>query len=67
MSAEDSATYSRIYSDIDTFVQENTVPFIMGTKDIDAEWDKFVSTIWGMGLQTCLDLKKASYDAYSAR
>lgn len=62
--AEESAEYQKLYVDIETYVAENTVAFITGNKDIDAEWDNFVSTIEKMNISRCLELKQASVDRY---
>ena len=61
---EESSEYSIIYPDIEAYVAESTVKFIVGTDDIDKGWDNFVKTIEGMNIQRCIDLKQTSLDRY---
>ncbi len=65
--AEESQEYDDIFLDIDTYVQEMTVSFIMGTRDIDAEWDTFINTINGMNIDRCIELKQTSVDRYTGK
>ena len=39
--------------------------FIVGTEPLD-NWDTFVSTVEGMGLQEALDAMQSAYDRYMA-
>ena len=61
---EESQEYQNLYVDIESYVAENTVQFIMGTKDIDAEWDSFVSGLESMNVARCIELKQISVDRY---
>ena len=61
---EESQEYQNLYVDIESYVAENTVQFIMGTKDIDAEWDSFVSGLESMDVARCIELKQTSVDRY---
>ncbi len=62
--ADESQEYQNLFVDIESYVAENTVQFIMGTKDIDSEWDSFVSGLEGMDVARCVELKQASVDRY---
>ena len=62
--AEESQEYQNLFVDIESYVAESTVQFIMGTKDIDSEWDSFVSGLEGMDVARCLELKQASVERY---
>lgn len=42
------------------------VEFISGSKDIDAEWDNFVTQLDQMGLQDCVEVYQAAYDRFNA-
>lgn len=66
MTAEESEDYNAIYSDIQTYISENLSKFAVGDKSMD-EWDSFVEDIWGMDLQSCIDLKQGAVDRYYAR
>jgi len=65
--AEEAAEYSLLFVDIESYVSEMSVKFILGTADLDAEWDNFVSTIEGMNVARCVELKQASVDRYNAK
>ena len=62
MTAEETAEFSRIAAEITTYTDTRILEFITGAADIDADWDNYVSTIEGMGLQDMVDLKQAAYD-----
>ena len=67
MNAEESEEYSSIESDMSTYAEEKILEFIVGTADIDAEFDTYVDTLYDMGLQDLIDLKQAAYDRAMAR
>ena len=62
MSTEESSTYSSIESDMATYMDSKVLEFIVGSADIDAEFDSFVDTLYDMGLQDLIDIKQDAYD-----
>lgn len=66
MTAEEGSRFNSSYIDIQTFVQENTVKFITGSKPL-AEFDAFVDGIKAMDIEGCVALKQAALDRYNAR
>lgn len=62
MSTEESSEYSSIESDMATYMDSKVLEFIVGSADIDAEFDTFVDTLYEMGLQDLIDIKQAAYD-----
>ena len=38
--------------------------FILGQKDIDAEWDAFVQNQKDMGIQDVINIYQTAYDGY---
>ena len=56
-----------MYSDISTYVTSEIASFISGEKDISTEWDEYVSTIEGLGIERCVELKQNAYDRYLSR
>ena len=62
MTAEETAEYTRISAEISTYTDTRILEFITGAADIDADWDNYVSTIEGMGLQDMVDVKQTAYD-----
>lgn len=63
MSVEESDEYLGLYSDIETYMDENIVKFIVGDKSLD-EFDAYVDTLVGMGIERCVELEQAAYDRY---
>lgn len=41
--------YTELFSEVDTYFRTSELAFIMGEKDIDAEWDNYVQTYLSMG------------------
>jgi putative aldouronate transport system substrate-binding protein len=66
MTADEAYEHSSIYSDINTYLQEQIAQFITGAKDM-SEWDAFVENLYAMGIEDCIALKQAAYDRYLAR
>lgn len=66
MSAEENAEYSKLYADINTYIQENVLSFITGAKSLE-EFDSFISALNGMGIDRCKELKQAALDRYNSR
>jgi len=67
LNAEESSEYAELYTDIETYVKEMTPQFIMGIRDIEAEFETFKSTLKTMGIETCIQLKQNAYDRYAVR
>jgi len=67
LTAEESTEYAELYTDIDTYVKEMTPQFIMGIRDINAEFETFISTLKTMGIETCIKYKQNAYERYSVR
>ena len=67
LTAEEDEDYSLKMSDIETYVSENTLAFILGLSDIDAEWDKYIATLESLGIRECEAYKQAAYERYVAR
>lgn len=66
ISTDDSTTANTHLSDLGTYISTMIPAFILGQKDIDAEWDTFVKNQYDMGLQTVVDIYQGGYDAYWA-
>ncbi len=66
MTTEEGEIYRETYGDIETYVLENFAKFIVGDKPLD-EWDEYVATIEGMGIQDCIDCYQSALDRYNAR
>ncbi|QUI22247.1 extracellular solute-binding protein [Vallitalea pronyensis] len=63
---EEQEGYSRIMSEVDTYVEEMFTKFVMGIESLD-NFDQFVATIKDMGIDEATAYKQASYDRYLDR
>ena len=62
MSVEDTSEVNHYLTDIGTYLEEMVPSFIMGQKDIDAEWDNYVATVNALGLEEAQGLWQMSLD-----
>lgn len=67
LTADEQDIYTDCWTDIETYINEMNAAFITGQKDIEAEWDTYVSTLYDMGLQDVIDVYQAALDRYNAR
>ncbi len=66
LTTEEANEYQSLYADIQTYVQEMTVSFILGTTSLDT-FDSFVSQLEKMNIGRVLEIQQAAYDRYMAR
>lgn len=66
MTADESTTFSSIYTDIETYVNESIVRFITGATSLDS-YDEFRNTLREMGIDKAIELKQAALDRYYNR
>lgn len=66
-SQAESSEFASIMNDINTYVKEMSSKFILGTADIDKEYDKFMETMNQMGLERALEIQQAAYERYQNR
>jgi len=66
MTEDETVAYNKLYTSIQTLVQENTVKFITGTVDM-SQYDAFVETLKTYGIEECIGYKQAALDRYNAR
>lgn len=64
MTTEEGAKYSKVMSDISTYVQEMVPKYIMGN---ETDFEKFTNQIKSMGIQEMIDIKQAAFERYNAR
>lgn len=68
MTAEETEEFTAAYSDIKTYVAENTLDFILGSTPLDDEhWDAYVTNIENMGIDHCIEIKQQSVTRYLSR
>ena len=63
LTEEETDIKADIMNDINTYVNEMVLKFIIGTEPL-TNWDTFVSTVEGMGLQKVIDVQQAALDRY---
>ena len=64
LTVQESEEYASIESDIYTYVGEMTLKFITGAADPETQWDEYVSTIEGMGVQRIIEMKQDALERY---
>ncbi|MDD6023182.1 MAG: extracellular solute-binding protein [Oscillospiraceae bacterium] len=65
MNVEESEEYNSLYSDIETYMDEHIVKFIVGDEPL-SDFDSFVETLHSMGIDRCIELEQSAYDRYMA-
>ena len=66
LTAEENKGYVTIYSDLNTYVTEHTLQFVLGERSFD-EWDSFIETIKGMNAEEMVSYKQAALERYNNR
>lgn len=67
LTADESEEYVIIKAEMDTYVEEMRQKFIIGTADIDTEWDSYLATLESFGLTRGVEIQQAAYDRYQNR
>lgn len=59
--------YTDAWTDINKYVMEFQAAILTGEKDIDAEWDTYMTNLNDMGLQDVIDAYQSALDRYNDR
>ena len=59
--------YTDAWTDINKYVMEFQAAVLTGEKNIDAEWNTFITNLNDMGLQDVIDVYQAALERYNAR
>lgn len=62
---EESTAVSTMAVELEKLIEENSVAFITGSKDIDAEWDSYKDAMNKAGLEEILKTYQTAYDRQS--
>lgn len=62
LNSEENETETSYSSDLLTYVEQVIPQFIIGDKDLDSDWDTYVSELEGMGLNECVAVWQQAYD-----
>ena len=66
MTQEELDEFNMLYTDIQTYVNENKLNFILGSKSLD-KFEEFREGLLDMGIERVIELKQAAYDRFMAR
>ncbi len=66
LSEDERDTYNAVMTDVNTFVEETCLQFMMGTRSFDT-YDDFIAQVQGMDVQSAIDVYQAALDRYNAR
>ena len=66
LTADEGSEYSQIMGDIETYVSEMVIKFILGEEPIE-NFDAFVEQIKSMNIDRAIELKQASLDRFNER
>ncbi|MGY4769539.1 ABC transporter substrate-binding protein [Kribbella sp. CWNU-51] len=51
-----------LQTNIENYVQQNSLQFITGSKDLNKDWDAYVKGLDGLGLKRYLEIQQTAYD-----
>ena len=66
-STEEASTYSQIMADVNTYVGECSLKFIIGQMDFEEDWDTYVQNTENMSLEEAGACKLAAFERYQSR
>lgn len=66
ITAEESQVYSRIYNDVNTYVQEMTIKFITDPANL-SQYDAFIKEVKALGIDEAIKIQQAAYERYNSR
>lgn len=58
----ESAEVAEISTTVSTYINEQMVGFILGTRNLDTEWDSYLKEFNAMNLDRLLEIEQAAYD-----
>ncbi len=66
LTADEDREFASVMNDVNTYVNEMMVKFIMGAEPIDS-FDKYVNTIKGFGIDEAIAIQQAALERYNKR
>lgn len=64
---DEAEALASINSEVNTYTDEMTVKFLLGTEDIEAKWDEYVANLNKFGLDEAIEINQAAYERFVAR
>ena len=62
---EDSDRHNTLKDDVDNIISAYKAAFILGEKDIDTEWDQYLSDLKAAGIDELLAIETEAYEAFT--
>ena len=66
MTSDEANRYATIMGDVNTYVGEMTTAFILGSEPLE-NWDSYVESVKGMGIEEAISLQQAALDRFYER
>ena len=67
LSQDESKRFATLNSEVDTFVKEQRARFFTMEGDISAEWDSYIKTLKGLGIEEMISIYQKALERYNAR
>ncbi len=67
LTAEESSKYASLINDINTYVESSYGAWFALQSKVEDDWDNYISTLQGMGIQDAIDIYQAALNRYNAR
>jgi putative aldouronate transport system substrate-binding protein len=64
--AKDDETRRAVMADVQTYVDEMIIKFILGQEPIE-NWDKYVQKVKGMGIDKVVQVYQKAFDTYNSK
>ena len=64
---EESVEYATIINEMNTYVEEMTSKFILGTEDIETGFDKYIETLNQLGLERATEIMNNALERFNNR
>lgn len=68
LDAEEQESYAAAAADVDTYLDETLIKFIIGDLDVDDDgtWQEYLDTLDGLGVGTMIEIYEAALERYQA-
>lgn len=66
LTAEEQEDYAAASADVDTYLDETLIKFVIGELDVDddAVWEEYISSMESLGVNTMIEIYEAAYARY---
>lgn len=61
LNEEEQAIFDRYWPSIKTYMLERQQAWVLGSGDINEDWDAYIKTLNGMGYEQVIDVMNAAY------